>query len=362
MIKVFHIVTSFDIGGAERVAFNISKSKSMNFEYHVVEIAHSHSDFSRRIIRELKSCDIWIHFSPFRNRKLGILAFWTWFFFVYIKQKPDVIHVHTEIPDFALWIFRKFSWIFWWIKPKYIRTIHNTQLWNEWRQIGRLVEPYYINHHSNCAISLSTKDIYEKRFGTQNVPIIYNGLEEVLQKPFDGIVKGKCNVLFAGRLEYQKGIEELIEVVKTMEDDSHYHFHIVGSGSLSDHVHVELGKIDSVSLYDKIYGLSQYLSSFDYLFMPSNFEGFGLMCVEASLAHVPTIINNCAGLNETLPNDWPLSVYGNDVEQYLHIFKDVLPKVNKTILGEQAYIFAKQNFGIRRMQLEYEKIYIGNGK
>ena len=29
---------------------------------------------------------------------------------------------------------------------------------------------------------------------------------------------------------------------------------------------------------------------------------------------------------------------------------------------EQAYLFAKQNFGMRRMQLEYEIIYIGNEK
>ena len=31
MIKVFHVVTSLDLGGAERVAFNIAKSKSPNF-------------------------------------------------------------------------------------------------------------------------------------------------------------------------------------------------------------------------------------------------------------------------------------------------------------------------------------------
>ena len=168
--------------------------------------------------------------------------------------------------------------------------------------------------------------------------------------------------MFAGRLEYQKGIDELIAVVKELKNDTHYHFHIIGAGSKSKEVQEQLGILSNVTLYDKVYGLSQYLSSFDYLFMPSNFEGFGLMCAEASLAHVPTIINNCAGLNETLPNNWPLSVYGNGVKHYLHIFKDVLPKVNKTILGEQAYLFAKQNFGMRRMQLEYEIIYIGNEK
>ena len=41
MMKVFHVVTSFDLGGAERVAFNIASSKSAGFEYHIVEVVHS---------------------------------------------------------------------------------------------------------------------------------------------------------------------------------------------------------------------------------------------------------------------------------------------------------------------------------
>ena len=359
MIKVFHVVTSFELGGAERVAFNISKSKSAGFEYHVVEVVHSHSDFSRQVIEELKKCGIRLHYSPFGNKKLGIFLFWIWFLFVYLRQKPNVIHSHTEIPDLALWIFRKVSWMFGWIKPKYIRTIHNTQLWNEWGWIGRWVEPYYMRHHSNCAISLSTKENYEKRFGICEVPIIYNGLEEVAQKPFYGIVKGKCNILFAGRLEYQKGIDELIAVVKKLSNDNRYYFHIVGSGSLADKMKAELGSMDSVSLYDKIYGLSQYLSAFNYLFMPSNFEGLALLPIEASLSKTPTIINKCPGLKDTLPCDWVLTVVGNNVEEYLRIFKKVLPNIDETLLGEQAYSFAKKNFGIRKMQEEYEKIYIG---
>ena len=177
------------------------------------------------------------------------------------------------------------------------------------------------------------------------------------KKTFNGIVKDKINVLFAGRLEYQKGIDELIAVVKELKNDTHYHFHIIGAGSKSKEVQEQLGILSNVTLYDKVYGLSQYLSSFDYLFMPSNFEGFGLMCAEASLAHVPTIINNCAGLNETLPNDWLLKVDNNNTNAYVDIFKSILPKLDKVTLGNQAYHFAKKKFGIRKMQQEYEKVY-----
>lgn len=65
---------------------------------------------------------------------------------------------------------------------------------------------------------------------------------------------------------------------------------------MKEKVHKALGALTNVSFYDKIFGLNQYIGDFDYLFMPSNHEGLALMPIEASLAHTPTIINNCPGL------------------------------------------------------------------
>ena len=144
MIKVFHIISHIDIGGAERVAINIAKSKNSEFEYHVVEVVRSDSEFARQLTKELESSKVYVHRSPYKNNKIGIIFFWLWFKNIYLKYEPDIIHVHTEMPDFALWIFRKIAWAFWWIKPKYVRTIHNTQLWNSWKPLGRIIESYYI--------------------------------------------------------------------------------------------------------------------------------------------------------------------------------------------------------------------------
>ena len=357
MVKVFHIVTSFDLGGAEKVAFNLVKSSTVDFEYHLVEVVHSDSTFSKQLIADLKSNHIHLHCSPLKSKKLGILLFGVWFVWIYLSKKPNIIHAHTEIPDLALWIFRKIVWLFCWIRPKYIRTIHNTQLWSSWDTIGRIVESYYMKHHSNCAISISTKKSYEYKYKDKNIPIIYNGLEEVEQKPFPGVVKGKINILFAGRLEFQKGVDELIAVVKALKNDNRYYFHIVGSGTMREKVKRELGPMEMVTIYDKIYNLSQYLSSFDYLFMPSNFEGLALLSIEAAFAKTPAIINSCPGLKDTLPSDWPLLVNGNSVKQYLYIFKNILPDIDQNQLGMKAYIFAKEKFAVRKMQEAYESKY-----
>lgn len=357
VLRVFHVVTHLEIGGAERVAINIAKSQAKDIEYHIVEVVRSNSEFADKLVNELVSSGIYVHRSPIHNNKLGILFFWIWFTGLYLKFKPNVIHAHTEIPDLALWLFRKISWLFFWVSCKYVRTIHNTELWNEWKGIGHVVERYYIKHHCNVAISQSTKESYEKKYGDNDVPLIYNGVEEVPQIKFPYLKSDVVNILFAGRLEHQKGIDQLIDVISGLKNDGRYHFHIVGNGSYSAKIAQTIGKFENVSTYDKIYGLSQYLGSFDYLFMPSNHEGLPLMCVEASLAHTPTIINRCAGLDETLPKDWPLAVDDNSVSAFIDIFQNKMNKEEYQHLAETAYHFAKEKFSIDKMQQEYENMY-----
>lgn len=352
MIKVFHIISHFDIGGAERVAVNIAKSKSDGFEYHVVEVIKSSSDYRRNMINEMKELNIHYHCSPIPNNKLAIVLFPFWFVWLYLRKRPQIIHTHTEVPDLAIYIFYNF---FFWIgiKSKFIRTIHNNQLWNSWEKIGEKVEKFYIRNHSNIVISKSTQNSYRRIYG-ELCPIVYNGLDVVQQKSFEGIKVGKINVLYAARLEYQKCPEILAEVIREMQYKEHLYFHIIGDGSMRDFLLSKLEGCNNYSYYNKVYGLSSYLSSFDYLFMPSKFEGLALMPIEASFAKVPSIINDCLGLADTLPDDWPLKVNDNDLNAYKRIFNSLEKNKN---LGEIAYKFATEHFAMKQMQKQYEEIY-----
>ena len=305
--------------------------------------------------QELDAFGIQYHISPIRNKRLAILLFPFYFVLTYLKYRPDIIHAHTEITDLSLWLFRKISWLFFWVRPRYIRTIHNTELWNEWKWVGRIVERYYVKHKCNVSISKSVSQTYA--YGRSNIPLIYNGVKVVNQKSFPNLVEGKVNVLFAGRLEHQKGIEQLVEVVTALKSDGRYHFHIVGSGSLEQMVKDSLGNLDCVSLFDKVYALSKYLGPFDYLFMPSNHEGLPLTCIEASLTHTPPIVNLCAGLNETLPDDWPLKVMDNDINTFVDLFRNKLLTYDHKVLADKAYDYVTKRFSVIRMQEAYEKLY-----
>lgn len=146
-------------------------------------------------------------------------------------------------------------------------------------------------------------------------------------------------------------------MIKNLENIDIYVFHVVGNGSLQKKVQTQLIKFKNVILYDKIYGLSHYMGSFDYIFMPSNFEGLALTSIEASFAKTPVIANDCLGLNETLPHNWPLLVKNNDVSQYLHLFKETIPNLNRSKLGNITYNFARKNFSLENMRNGYETFY-----
>ena len=57
-MRIFHIITHFDIGGAERVAVNIAKSQTTGMEYHLVEVVRGNGEFSQAFIKGLHDCGI----------------------------------------------------------------------------------------------------------------------------------------------------------------------------------------------------------------------------------------------------------------------------------------------------------------
>lgn len=351
---IFHIITHFDLGGAEKVAVNIASSKTPGYQYHLVEVVRGKGDYSNQFVEDLKSKGIRYHRSRIGNNKLGIVLFPFWFLLLFLRYRPSVIHTHTEVPDLSVYVFYKmFGWAF--RKIKFARTIHNTVLWSQWKIIGDMVERFFKSHDSNIAISNSVQRCYNERY-EEEPPVIYNGIEEVTQLPFESVDYRRVNILFAGRLEYQKGIDELEAVINGCRDNNKLDFWIVGTGSLRKKIEGLVTTNKHVHYFDKIFGLSRYLSSFDFLFMPSNFEGFGLISVESSLVYVPSIINNCIGLNETLPEDWPLKVQGNNINEYLKIF-DEINLVDKNALGLIAYNYVHDKFSVSRMQTLYEKFY-----
>ena len=160
----------------------------------------------------------------------------------------------------------------------------------------------------------------------------------------------------------------LCEVLKMLAGNARYHFTIAGDGSQRTLVEQTLaeiaaeGKPLNAQLVPPIFGLAGYMQSFDYLFMPSEFEGLSMLSMEASLNRLPVIANACPGLADTLPADWALLAHNNSLNDYRHIFNELLPTADHDALAQQAYDFAKDRFSVRTMQERYEARYKATGR
>lgn len=382
-MRIFHLITHFSLGGAERVAANIAESQTPGMEYHVVEIMRGRTAYTPKFIGELEKAGVRCHRSwmpdvsfHFLFERIAALLFPLRMLYIMLRWRPDVIHTHTETPDLALYVFsRVFPRML--RRVKVVRTIHNTRLWTGLPRTAQWVEAFFKSRNANIAISDSVRDSYAERFG-EVPPIINNGVAEVEQKDYFNAsnlntstsqhiniqhsTSQHLNILFAGRLEPQKGVVVLCKVLKMLAGDARYHFTIAGDGSQRTLVEQTLaeiaaeGKSANAELVPPIFGLAGYMQSFDYLFMPSEFEGLSMLSMEASLNRLPVIANACPGLADTLPADWSLLAHGNNIDDYRRIF-DLLPTANRDALTQQAYAFAKERFSVRTMQERYEAWY-----
>ena len=374
-MRIFHLITHFSLGGAERVAANIAESQTPGMEYHVVEIMRGRTAYTPKFIGELEKAGVRCHRSwmpdvsfHFLFERIAALLFPLRMLYIMLRWRPDVIHTHTETPDLALYVFsRVFPRML--RRVKVVRTIHNTRLWTGLPRTAQWVEAFLKSRNANIAISDSVRDSYADRFG-EVPPIINNGVAEVEQKDYfntsnlNTSTPQHLNILFAGRLEPQKGVVVLCKVLKMLAGDTRFFFTIAGDGSqrtLVEQTIAEIaaeGKSVNAELVPPIFGLAGYMQSFDYLFMPSEFEGLSMLSMEASLNHLPVIANACPGLADTLPADWSLLAHGNNIDDYRRIF-DLLPTANRDALTQQAYAFAKERFSVRTMQERYEAWYKG---
>ena len=386
-MRTFHLITHFSLGGAERVAANIAESQTHGMEYHVVEIMRGRTAYTPKFIAELEQAGVRCHRSwmpdvsfHFLFERIAALLFPLRMLYIMLRWHPDVIHTHTETPDLALYVFsRLFPFML--RRVKIVRTIHNTRLWTGLPRTAQWVETFFKSNNANIAISDSVRDSYAERFG-EVPPIINNGVAEVEQKNYfntstlqhlntsnlNTSTPQHLNILFAGRLEPQKGISVLCEVLKMLAGDARFFFTIAGDGSQRTLVEQTLADIASsgkplnAQLVPPIFGLAGYMQSFDYLFMPSEFEGLSMLSMEASLNRLPVIANACPGLADTLPADWALLAHDNSIDDYRHIFNELLPTADHDALTQRAYDFTKDRFSVRTMQERYEARYKATGR
>ena len=251
----------------------------------------------------------------------------------FLSKNADIIHTHSYgyFQNHAGWIRERFQSTPWVITP------HFHPSWSMWggskRKTLREFYDTVIGKGTLEAADLITcvskheRDMLVSEIGLKedNIKIIYNGInwadwssvpnKEVFRKQYPTV--SEKFVLFAGRLATNKGLSDLISAMQLIDKKS---VDLVITGAdmgLGKHLEKEasdkgvtmhrLGHID-----DETY--RSVLSAAEMLVLPSEYEAFGIVLLEAAAAKTPVIGTNVGGIPEAMsPGNNGLIVEYNDV-------------------------------------------------
>jgi glycosyltransferase involved in cell wall biosynthesis len=368
--KILQLITSIQLGGAEIVAFNIAEAcqeqHPSEFEFIITELFASKTPYAEEKRKDLFSKNIRIKTLTKRSKRLSLI-FAPWYLFLFLlREKPQIIHSHTDLPDFVLAATIKLLNLF---RIKYghiVRTIHNTALWPTHNQLGKFTESTIQNDY---IIGVSEASLYTYRQLRQKYKlpesthqqVIYNGCYTPIKEQVSFPINNeKINIAFCGRFEYQKGLDILIDRIKELNliFQDQIQFYLIGEGKFSPMVKELVNQSENVIHYPPIHNIANKLYVFDFLIMPSRFEGLVLLSLEASFARVPVIAAVAPGLTETLPSDWPLFFKLDDKRSLILIIEKIV-KGEFDIIGlkNQAEKFVLEKFSIKKMGYAYSQCY-----
>ena len=215
---------------------------------------------------------------------------------------PDVVYCHSTWAG----LFARFPFFFF---PKRCRVLYNAHGWAflrdtaEWkRKVYALVERLLLLR-TDAVINVSRYEYeaairYHLPAGKQCV--IYSGIsgEKAAADDASCFPKGKINLLFVGRFDPQKGVDLLLNAFSQCAR-SDIHLTLIGDNVIGG---LFVPKESSARVtflgwvpHDRV---GNYYAACDAVIMPSRWEAFGLVAVEAMKYGKPVLASNRGALPE----------------------------------------------------------------
>lgn len=175
MIKIYQLITSVQLGGAEIVAFDLDEYCG-NDSRQLLEIAIMELLSTKNQYTLAKKGELARVVTRIKDTKRVTLLFALYYIW---KEKPDVIHSNTDLPDFVPSVVLRIFLFFHLQFPQIIQTIPNTKRWCNHPKLGKNTESSYFDEHVVGVLNFALK-AYEQLRIKNKLPISQN-LREMLK-------------------------------------------------------------------------------------------------------------------------------------------------------------------------------------
>ncbi len=215
----------------------------------------------------------------------------------HMAQQYDLVHTHYWLSGIAGLFIKRV------IKTPWVHTFHTIEIFKNIKRNQLRVEvEEEIIRRCNLIISPTNKEAFAIKalYPKTEVITISHGVD--INK-FKARVDGSSNLLYVGRIDPIKGLEFLIDALRILKGD--FRLDIIGGPSTRQ------GDLENIKSYAKGLSvdflgqvshdmLSDYYQKAAMVVIPSYYESFGLIALEAMASARPVVGFADTGLSETV--------------------------------------------------------------
>ncbi|ADI00525.1 glycosyltransferase [Salisediminibacterium selenitireducens] len=303
-MKILHVINAFSGGGAEKLLRDtvVNQHKQGN-DVSVLVLSSSNNEFLEEVQSEgvkvyVSTCSSLYSLIQFMEVKKIIS-----------EEQYNIVHVHL----FPAFYWTAIAKLFISKSTKFIYTEHSTHNRRRNKFYFRWIEYFmYSSYDEIFCISEGTKENLNKWVPITNkrsvvIPNGVNLIDYNEAKPYqkrDLFVDAKeidKLIIMVARFSDQKDHSTLIKSLKYL--DCTFKLLLVGEGArindVKSLVHKE-GLEDRVSFLGFRKDIPEIMKTCDIFVLSSNWEGFGLVAVEAMASGIPVLVSDVPGLREVV--------------------------------------------------------------
>jgi glycosyltransferase involved in cell wall biosynthesis len=273
--------------------------------------------------------------------------------------KPDIVHVHGTFAG----VFLRTLFFF---KSRRPVVIYNAHGWaflmdtKPWKQRAFAFVEKVLALRTDYIINISRHE-YEMamHYGlpAEKSGVVYNGVSDTIasSKPPFETQPDKINLLYVGRFDRQKGFDLLLDVFNEHKF-ANVHLYLVGDTVLEEVEYVfpdnavKIGWVDNSEI-------DRYMRACDAVIIPSRWEGFGIVAIEALRNKKPVIASNRGALPEIIRHGLNGYIFDFENKQELADIVHRLDKPTLEAMGQTGLNIFQDKFHSVQMNKQIERLY-----